>query len=251
MSKRKLSVSNLFKALTVFRPRQADRPTLQQQLDAMIPAELKWERQQCCSKSAYPACTSRSDPGDGVWSCCHGHENRLIHYRGLYPFKYLKCHACDHILCSGDRTSEILTPLTSIIMEPFEKRFGTQEALEEARYCRLCHSCGLTHRGIVVDSRIKFSTPCVCGQSSTAGDICFFIGTVDESRKDPEIRIVDLRLERVLAASQRYIGRQRTTPSAPPVSVPKMPRPTGKVPNPKGAQADVARRLQHPPAVFF
>lgn len=128
---------------------------------------------------------------------------KLYHFAGPHPFKYVKCH-CEGILCPDDRTSEILTPIPSLALEVAEERFQDQRKLRESRYCQLCRTCGLTHRGKIVKGPIKFPTmPCVCGQISGKESMYFYIGDNTAYRNDAEAVTVDIRLTQRLEASQR------------------------------------------------
>ncbi|KAA8627268.1 hypothetical protein PtrSN002B_002466 [Pyrenophora tritici-repentis] len=109
---KRVSLSNLTKATSAFvhhsRPKTPEpiRPTLQEQLDAAQPAEEPWDA------FSYPKV--RTDPGHGIWICGCGFENHLIHYQGSYPFKYLVCQGCEHIMSPYDTTSEVLTSIPCI-----------------------------------------------------------------------------------------------------------------------------------------
>jgi hypothetical protein len=205
MSKPNFSISSVAKALTAFLPRPHPKPQvdqLQKLLDAAKPAEFSY-RPPCGLDHAIPA--------DGLWFCCKGHENQLVHCTGAHPFKYIKCRFCDHIICRNDASSEILTRISSLAMESFQERFNAQKTAPhhlfyppETRSCLVCRSCGLTHRGTIVHSRIEFrTTPCVCGQETEEDDLYFFIGSNAEYRRNPNDKAVDVKLRRTFAELKR------------------------------------------------
>ncbi|KAF1845973.1 uncharacterized protein K460DRAFT_250894, partial [Cucurbitaria berberidis CBS 394.84] len=208
--------SIISKALNAFRPRPTSPECppivvsqgLQEQLDYAQPAEPVWHaaEYECAGAESLGACL-RIDTGDGIWVCCCGHENPLVHYQGAFPFKYLKCGRCDRILCPNCRTSEILTPIQSITTEVLEDRFN--KPADEVRYCRVCRACGLTHRAAIDGGQIDFShAPCPCGKVGTEDGSYFHIGEVDAWRRDPPARAVELSLARTMAASMRYMEKQ-------------------------------------------
>ncbi|KAH6612552.1 hypothetical protein C7974DRAFT_323133, partial [Boeremia exigua] len=75
---------------------------------------------------------------DGLWLCCCGAENELVHWTGLHPFKYLKCEKCGHVLCGNCETTHILTLWEQ---DPRVVVHGS-----ELRMAQVCPSCGLSHR---------------------------------------------------------------------------------------------------------
>jgi hypothetical protein len=205
MSKPNFSISGVAKALTAFIPRPHAKPQvnqLQKLLDAAKPAEFSYR----------PPCgLDHGIPTDGLWICCKGHENQLVHYTGAHPFKYVKCRFCDHIICPNDSSSEILTRISSLATEVFHKRFDAQKTAPrhlfyppETRYCLVCRSCGLTHRGTIVSSRIEFRpASCVCGKERDEDDLYFFIGSNAEYRKNPNDKAVDVKLQRTFVELER------------------------------------------------
>ncbi|KAF1942713.1 hypothetical protein EJ02DRAFT_324351, partial [Clathrospora elynae] len=207
---RKQFFSKVAMALTAFHPRgrkldpPIDTKALHAHRDAEKPLEEAWNPQ--CFKYGedhYSAFPFRSETGDGVWICCCRHKNILMLYQGAYPFKYVQCAHCEHILCPHCRTSDDLTPIPSITTEAFEERI--REQVQEVRYYRLCRACGLTQPGTIKDSRMEYPSPCPCNQPAIEEGSHFFISTVDGYRDDPNGTAVNLGLERSLAASQRYL----------------------------------------------
>lgn len=110
--------------------------------------------------------------GDGLWKCCRGHEQELIHWNGSHPFKRLKCNRCEHILCRQCQSTAILTCLEGYTVLQNEYR----EVSGLVSYGSICPTCGLTHRARSVQT--DFGTPtcetvvrltfdgalCVCGR---------------------------------------------------------------------------------------
>jgi hypothetical protein len=209
ISRRRMSLLRIGEALRALKnPIDHFKPTLQKQLDAAPRSALSWNG----PNIRFRGRTQIDDPYDGVWAPSCLHENRLIHFGGPHPFKYLKCH-CEHILDVNDSTTEILTPVTSLRMEIFEDRFEDQRGLPVSRYCQLCRECGLTHRGVVVDSRIEFPTmPCVCGKTSDKEPMYFYIGDVASYRDNPDNIAVDLSIKQRLAESDWCTSRRKQIP---------------------------------------
>ncbi|CAO2649028.1 Nn.00g099770.m01.CDS01 [Neocucurbitaria sp. VM-36] len=210
------SFTKVARALTAFLPyghRQHDCQALQEKLDAANPAEIVWgEKDYETAGVEYPAICVRTDPGDGLWVCCCGHENRLVHYRGAFPFKYLNCGRCDHILCPDCRTTEILTPVRAKIML-VEVEQQSHQQNEEVRFCRLCRSCGLSHRASMDGCHVNFrDVTCPCGKPAITDGSYFYIGDVDAWRCDPAGRAVEMNLERQLAASERAVAKREKLP---------------------------------------
>jgi hypothetical protein len=208
-----MSKSNfIVKALTAFLRTQTEVDGLQKVFDSATPAD----------HPVYPRSYLGPDIFDGVWICCRGHENTLVHLTGPHPFKHLKCRFCEHVICPKDSTSEILTPISSMTMEPFQGRFTAQKKApeypwlsREPRYCLVCRSCGLTHRGTIVSSRIEFRTaPCVCGQEPDEEGMYFFIGSGEEYRRDPQGKTVEVTLNRRFIALDRIQERNRRIDAA-------------------------------------
>jgi hypothetical protein len=203
-SRRKQSRSIVAKALTGFASKSHRGPS-QTQPDAAEPAE------------AFPYIVDIIDavldvPEDGVWLCCNHqckNENRVKYYQDAHPFRYLVCRRCDHIFCSECSSSDILTPMDSITMEPFEKSFATPAA--QVPYFRLCGGCGLTHRGALDADHLELASCCPCGEDISKKDayIDFFIGSNGEYQDDPEGVIVKLKLDCRLAALDRVIRERR------------------------------------------
>ncbi|KAF3005800.1 hypothetical protein E8E13_007769 [Curvularia kusanoi] len=79
---------------------------------------------------------------DGVWYCCKKHENPLVHFKGIFPFKRLACGTCNHVLCPDCETTDMIVPLGA--ETPDVKDAGT-----ELRLFQVCSSCGLSHRAEV------------------------------------------------------------------------------------------------------
>jgi hypothetical protein len=118
-------------------------------------------------ENKYPALRSLRtdvDIGDGLWICCRcRHENILRHWKGPFPFKYLRCDRCNRQLCSDCHTSEVLTPWPVGIVSARRPAAG-----HEVRYCHVCTDCGLSHRAEMEGTTLDFyGITCTgCGSSS-------------------------------------------------------------------------------------
>ncbi|KAJ4370391.1 hypothetical protein N0V83_004909 [Neocucurbitaria cava] len=216
MSNSTKSFGKVAKALTAFLPhgqKKTFNQAFQEKLDKARPAEKAWTREDYMSAGVDVAnpCL-RTDASDGLWVCCCGHENTLVHYQGAFPFKYLKCGRCDHILCPHCRTSEILTPVQAHILH-VELDEQSSARREEVRFCRLCRACGLMHRASMDGCHVRFSEDkCRCGEAFMKEGSYFYIGDVFAWRCDPAGRAVELSLDQKLAASERYLANQKTVP---------------------------------------
>lgn len=197
--------------------------------------------------------------GDGLWKCCRGHEQELIHWKGSHPFKRLRCNSCDHILCPHCETTTVLTCLEGGRVLP-DKCHGVSGLVS---YGQLCPSCGLTHRA----RRIQSTTPrattlrkdtdddekvttkvtnnrtlrgttiratttttvfdnvlCVCGRLADPTWLRFWIGPIYEYRGNPHDAFAHLSRQRAESSIRRHRERRRAAAAAPPPTPPP-PRP--------------------------
>ena len=124
----------------------ADFPlTMQQQLDYAQPAESA-RTPMVSSEGAgadYDYLRAMKVHDDGLWLCCCGFENKLVHWTGPFPFKHLKCGECEHVLCDNCETTEILTP--------WNPKMGVIPDANGLRLLQVCPSCGLSHRAVVYE----------------------------------------------------------------------------------------------------
>jgi hypothetical protein len=186
------------------RPLQEDPEpfNLQDALESALPAELPTESY-LILENKYPSIRSLrtdADIGDGLWICCHcHHENILRHWKGPFPFKYLRCDRCRRQLCSACRTSEILTPWPVGLIDVSRPAAG-----QEVRYCHVCANCGLSHRAELVGVTLDFYglTCAGCGISSYGDWPRYYIGSVEPYRRDPDSSFVKLVVARADDASK-------------------------------------------------
>jgi hypothetical protein len=207
----KLSFKAMAKALTAivhldnqgFNPLPSDPCALQRELDTAMPAEKTWCYADFLEFSAediaYLCLAQQSS--DGLWICCCGHENPLTHFQGQSPFKHLTCGNCDHILCAGCSTTDILTMISSKCVEPMTTARSGKASGEAVRHCSVCTRCGLSHRA-TMDGRhlIYHEDSCPCGEVWTKA-LHYFIGAVDGWRKDPGGQAVALCHDRTMAGT--------------------------------------------------
>jgi hypothetical protein len=140
------------------------------------------------------------DIGDGLWICCHcHHENILRHWKGPYPFKYLRCDRCRHQLCDACHTSEILTPWPVGLISVPRPAPG-----QEVRYCHICANCGLSHRAEMAGTTLDFyGVTCAgCGISSFGDWPRYHIGNVEPYRRDPDSSYAKLVVVRADTAAK-------------------------------------------------
>jgi hypothetical protein len=176
--------------------------------DSTIPAEQPTE-DYLIQENKYPAIRAlRSDAeiGDGIWRCCHcRYENIITHYKGSFPFKYLRCNRCDEILCWKCHSSEILSPL------PFGMIQAPRPARDrEVRYFHVCTSCGLSHRAEMEETTLDFyGVTCAgCGNVSYGDWPRYHIGNNEPYRRDPDasfVKLIDARADDVARVAFHWI----------------------------------------------
>ena len=172
--------------------------SVQEVSDSATPAKAPTEPY-LIQENKYPSLRSLrtdNDVGDGLWICCHcHHENILRHWKGLFPFKYLRCDRCTRTLCSDCHRSEVLTPW------PFGMVNATRPAPgREVRYCHACTNCGFTHRAEMEGTTLDFyGVTCFgCGATSYGDWPRYHIGNVEPYRRDPDssfFKLVEARAE--------------------------------------------------------
>jgi hypothetical protein len=141
-----------------------------------------------------------NDIADGVWICCCGTENEIVHFLGAHPLKTLRCRVCKHIYCQKCGSSDILTPFDPAVF-PSYRRLDSKKC---KRVGRVCSRCGLTHRAVSPDTgRVQFDLVCACGTSSSNDWITFYMGSPDKYRFDPNAAAVQLRHERTMRSVER------------------------------------------------
>ncbi|CAO2649100.1 Nn.00g100490.m01.CDS01 [Neocucurbitaria sp. VM-36] len=179
--------------------------TLQQLFDAAVLAEAPTESY-LIHENKYPsirALRTDADIGDGLWICCHcRNENILRHYKGPFPFQYLRCNRCNRVLCSECHTSEILSTV------PFGMICASQPAgYRELRYCHVCSTCGLSHRAETSEYATLdfYGVTCAgCGTSSYGDWPRYHIGNNEPYRRDPDAtfaRLVDQKADNAAIAN--------------------------------------------------
>jgi hypothetical protein len=173
--------------------------SLQTELKNAKPVEGAWRASQYHEIGAeFPFLNSVNNQQiDGLWICHCGHENQLTHVTGKYPFGYLKCGRCSHVLCNHCQTSEILTHIPIKVTELFQPRFHEGK---ELAYCAVCQHCGLSHRATMSGGCLDFSVVWCsdCKNRVKAGNSGYYIGSMVDFRRDPEGTAVALRLQRSL-----------------------------------------------------
>ncbi|KAF1920117.1 hypothetical protein BDU57DRAFT_403708, partial [Ampelomyces quisqualis] len=134
--------------------------------------------------------THGNEMEDGVFSCCCGAENPLIHYRGSHPFRTLRCRRCHHIFCSACTATQVLTPLPG-----FQISVGRVKPSTAAHCGQICSSCGLTHRATrKFNGSISLPSTCLCGATSSREWLLFGIGSPDRYRYDPNAAFVQMKV---------------------------------------------------------
>lgn len=187
-----------------YQPLPSDPWALQRVLDSALPAEHTWHKSDFWSagaeESAYTCLAPQSS--DGLWLCCCGRENSLIHYQGQSPFKHLKCSRCNHNLCASCSTTDILTLISPQWVDLDAER-SSKASGKPVRYCSVCTGCGLSHRATFDGTHLTYHEAfCPCGKARTQSRH-YLMGTVNGWRKDPSGQAITLRLDRTMAASER------------------------------------------------
>lgn len=171
-------------------------------LHSAVPAESPTEPY-LILENKYPALRALktdADIGDGLWICCHcHHENILRHWKGSFPFKYLRCDHCDRRLCSDCHSSEVLTPWPVGMISAPRPAVG-----KEVRYCHVCTNCGLSHRAEMAGTTLDFyGVICAgCGTSSYGDWPRYHIGSVEPYRRDPDSSFASLIVARAYDAAK-------------------------------------------------
>lgn len=137
-----------------------------------------------------PYLTYAVTQADGVWVCCCGHENQLVHFAGAFPFKYLACGECDRVLCGECGTSGVLTPLVGVV---YTTEIGAPG--EEIRVCSVCSACGLSHRSVGHGGTVSPPEKCCCGNEDSDKWLQYRIGSVWGFRRDPVKAAHDVKHE--------------------------------------------------------
>lgn len=139
---------------------------------------------------------------DGLWRCHCGTENPLVHYKGAFPFKYLTCGCCDHVICERCDTTEILTKVSSTPSTqstPSSNQSRHKLLKEESRCLTVCQACGLSHREQLENGQALVPHHCACGSEFKGSEPQYFIGSAYEWRRDPAARAVSLSVQRFRA----------------------------------------------------
>jgi hypothetical protein len=192
--------------------------SLQDAFTSAVPAELPTESH-LILENKYPALRSlRTDTeiGDGLWVCCHcHHENILRHWKGPFPFKYLRCDRCERQLCTSCHSSEILTPWPRGMITAHRPAYG-----HDVRYCHVCTNCGLSHRADLEGTTLDFyGVTCAgCGMASYGDWPRYYIGSVEPYRRDPDSSFVKLVLARTDDAAKLSYMRELADPESRPMS---------------------------------
>lgn len=224
---------------------------LQAELRKAKPVEEAWCSAQYQNAGAeFPFLDSVNNKQvDGLWVCHCGHETQLTHVTGKYPFAYLRCSRCSHILCDDCQTSEVITRIPVDATEVFSSRF--QEAQIQA-YFSVCQQCGLTHRAKMSGGCVDFTLrSCAdCQNPVKAGDSGYFIGSTADFRRDPEGKAGALRLQRRIGGRRAFDSPVQTSGFPIPAPVPKhrpqrgpAPVPASRIPVPVFKQPVPASRI--------
>ncbi|EAT88941.1 hypothetical protein SNOG_03736 [Parastagonospora nodorum SN15] len=169
------------------------------------PVEEAWDPAQCQMIGAeYPFLSSvKNQQVDGLWLCHCGTENLLTHITGKYPFGYLQCRRCSHVLCDDCRTSEILTQIPIEATELFRPRF---------------------HEG---------NQMAYCSHPLQPGSTGYYIGSIVDFRRDPEGTAVAMKLDWNLGKS---VSPEPSTDAAKPPSPLSRPSPPVRATKPVWVQ---------------
>jgi hypothetical protein len=148
--------------------------------------------------------------GHGIFVCCCGHDNTLVHYEGKHPFGKLECGKCKHILCKRCQTTAIATPLTETDHARIAKMDLTKLRAIVDDLFQICPHCGLSfkaqircpdHRGerfcwVPVASH-SHSELCSCQASAKPDWLKFVIGDPTAYRSDAAKALDDLKNIRI------------------------------------------------------
>ena len=145
--------------------------------------------------------THGNDIADGIFVCCCGAENDLVHFQGDYSLKHVKCRACNYTYCKKCTSSEILEPINVACLALNSTR---QHSSLKGRIERICPDCGLTHR----DGSVNLATTCPCGARPSIDWVSLYIGTTNNYRHDPNAAAVHLKIGRAMRTVERLAQSQ-------------------------------------------
>lgn len=80
----------------------------------------------------------------GIFLWCCGHANTLVYHDGDYPFRYLKCEKCQHVLCKDCLTTSIITPLTEPNLTVLPRMDLAEQRELVKDLFQVCLTCGLS-----------------------------------------------------------------------------------------------------------
>jgi hypothetical protein len=178
------------------------------------------------SSDAHEDCTNKfrqlvryKADGDGLWKCCHGHEQELIHWSGAHPFKHLTCNRCDHILCEQCCTTDVIVVVQA-------EQDGTLPLFlpvgDVIHFGQVCPFCGLSHRAVLAEnsSTLSFNNvecECTFGYSSYNSWLKFRIGSIEGYRRNPHDAFAELswqRAEKSVYVHRRGSGSSELSPTS-------------------------------------
>jgi hypothetical protein len=196
--------STLVATMTVLKSAAKPHRTLEQELDSAQRAELP-SAQNLRKKHEYGNLLQASHGNeieDGVFICCCGAENKIVHFVGAHPFKFINCRVCNHTFCSKCNSSEVLTPIKAVMLPPCQATPSMVSNLGQ-----ICADCGLTHR-VTLTPRglINENVLCHCGSRFDETWIMFGILSPDKYRYDPNAAYVKLKAGRAAQAAQDLLS---------------------------------------------
>ena len=92
------------------------------------------------------------DPGDGIYICSCGHENKLLLYKGAHPFGNVSCARCDQVPNLFSKVSSVMILIADTVLQFATALARPNPDDNEAPYGSLCPKCGLTHRAIILSA---------------------------------------------------------------------------------------------------
>jgi hypothetical protein len=156
--------STLSVVVTAFKSTKKPVQTLEQELDSAQRAEqpINKHLRESHGYSSLIEATHGEEAEDGMFVCCCGAENDIVHFMGTYPFKYMNCRIYDHTFCNKCTSSEVLTPIQAAMLPPCLATPSMANNLGQ-----ICAACGLTHRATLSsDGMVDKNVRCHCGSQS-------------------------------------------------------------------------------------
>src|SRR5690242_2613977 len=151
---------------------------------------------------------SMKPQSDGLWLCCCGADNELIHWTGPHPFKRLKCEKCENVLCRNCDTAQILTPC--------DENAKVASDHNGLRLAQVCPSCGPSHRACDFRGSTwdwASTKACYCGERPHSNWLQYTMKAPGMYKVDPTKVAQDMKIARL--EKMQSSGKHNSAQKAP------------------------------------